>query len=87
MWLILVSLAILQSFRKAPLASCSVVLYSEGTQAENSLEGVGWYWSKPPFWISINLRYLEDPDEAEKIIPFVWISPGEKKMGPNQWFL
>ena len=76
---------IFQSFKKAPSpqASCSLVLYPEGALTENSIiRG-----SNLPFGSVSTSVIPSRPRWSRKNIPFVWLPPGEKKMGPNQLFL
>ena len=73
--------------KKAPPLLCSLWCYTlKGHKQRTLIRGSNLKWYKPLFWTSVSvtpsrLRW------SRKNIPFVWLSPGDKKMGTNQLFI
>ena len=72
-----------------PLGSCSLLLYPEGAQTENSISrGSNLKGHKPLCWISVNLSDTFKTQMKQKKHSFcVAISRKEKDGGPINYFL
>ena len=89
-YLIFIFHIILQSFKETPPSQLfPITIPCMGISVENSGERSNLKGHKPPFWISSVstsvMPLITGWSSTSK--PFVWLSPGEKTMGPNQLFL
>ena len=76
-----------RSFAKDQYRRLSGAILWRGTNRELSLEVVTLKDTNLSFGSVSTSVTPSRPRWSRKSIPFVWVSPGEKKMGPNQLFL
>ena len=80
----------LQSFKEMPPSQLfPIAIPWRGISAENSRERISLKGYKPPFRISsVSISVMPlITGWSSTSKPFVWLSPGQKTMGPNQLFL